>query len=695
MKAEKLDHFYLELQRFVHSFERKIHKDRHRKRKKTGDVYTPPNVINHIIRNLFQIIFSDYGIKTFDFELKKRTQITKSQKQNFFHYLEKLKVLDPACGSGRWLVAICELLFQLYQTFSAEKIENLLQLRKKIVQHNIYGTDIEETACIISKLNLLLWVYKDHKEILVNDSPETISFKQIRNLLQQHQENNLHLNISNRDFLLEGYNELGSKSQNFDLIIGNPPYIENKSISKDYKKKLYEKFHSAYKLFDLSLPFIEKSLQLLEPKGYLSFLITNKFLSADYGIKIRNFLLNNSKIREIIDVSHIGVFKKAATYPIILNIQKSSLNKQHHHDPQIKIKNAANLDKLLNNDVSITEYPQEIINRFPSHVISTSKNISLVSKIYEKYDPIESAYNDLKITYRPFGFTKWKKHFDNISEQKSHDQDLILIGTGNLAPYTIKFEKNIRIAGHNISVSYFNFHKTFLKEFTLLSREKLIFREIAKSLSFVYDPGLFLNITGLYFFQIPSLNTSELFALLAVMNSKLLNLIFNALFGSLHMSSGYLRYNGSFIKRLPVPHQLTKNLSKLGKINQFLSQLQYNISHNKTGNHDFKLTRKSLNDYKSFFLNLTDAMVILNYFPNKGNIYENLKNLSHSETSFRNFSNFPFKFIIPRFNLSSYQVYETKQFLSIIDQIKNSYLSLKNRKTLCEEMEKLLVSFEF
>ncbi|MGV9171847.1 MAG: Eco57I restriction-modification methylase domain-containing protein [Promethearchaeia archaeon] len=691
MKAEKKVKYYLKLERFISSFELEIDKNRRNKGEKSGDVYTPNELIHQIIENLFRTIYSDLDEETFKFLCGNKERIEYSQKERLLRFLNNLKILDPACGSGRWLVAIAKTLYKTYLRLSSAFNSSKLDLKRRIVTQNIHGNDIEESACTISKLNLLLWIYQDKKDKLKLDFlPKKINFEQVERVIELNQGEEFAFNIINQDFLLSKNGLDYFSSQKFHLILGNPPYIENKSIPMNYKKKLYEKFHSAYKLFDLSILFIEKSLDLLHSGGYITFLITNKFLSSDYGIKLRNLLLKTVKIREIIDVSHIGVFKKAAAYPIILNLQKPNLN--NDSGTEITIKKTKSLKEFRNKDFEETTYLQEIINQFPSHVIPTSKYIPIVSEVYRKYEAIDKVFDDLNIIYRPFGFTKWKKHFKKITEGKSNDKDLLLIGTGNLEPYTIKYEKKIRIAGYNIPISYINLHETFPEKFELLSQEKLVFREIAKNLTFIYDPGIFANITGLYFLRIPSLDSSDLFGLLTIFNSKLLNLIFNTLFGSLHMSGGYIRYNGSFIKRMPIPRALPGTLSHIGKINQFLSQILYDLKHSDTKDLKSAIKIKFLNSQIKFFRDLSDAFVLLHYFPRYRRNYPELVEIFDKKN---NFPYFKFKYIIPRYDIPAHNTYTSSELLTLIERIKKQYKKFTRNKDLNKEIKDILTLYEF
>ncbi|GAH85562.1 unnamed protein product, partial [marine sediment metagenome] len=82
---------------------------------------------------------------------------------------------------------------------------------------------------------------------------------------------------------------------------------------------------------------------------------------------------------------------------------------------------------------------------------------------------------DLKIIYRPFGFINWAKSLDNLSDIKQSNEDLLLIGTGNVGKYHIKFDKPIRIAKKNLKISFFPFQNEFGQVWEELKSEKINF----------------------------------------------------------------------------------------------------------------------------------------------------------------------------------------------------------------------------
>jgi len=575
------------------------------------------------------------------------------------------------------LISTANILLKIYKTLGIDL--NEYDTKKFIVENILYGIEIEKSAAIISKVRLISWLFSNNEVFSKVDSNEFTNTT-LEGLNQIINDFNISFNIYNLDFLLD------FDLNKFDMIIGNPPYIENKKIKDiDYKKQLKKKFKSAYRLFDLSIVFIEKSLNVLKDKeGYLSFLTTNKFLSADYGIRIRKLLVNNTELKELINISSLKVFNNIAAYPIIITFKKTLSNIKN----QIAIKQINKLEDLFNlNNVTSENYPQETIKLMPGNVIPISGDLGIVQYLYAHFKPMIESINDLEIIYRPFGFLNWAKYFDNLSEDKNSDNDMLLLGTGNVGKFHIKFNKRIKIAKKDIPISYFKFNQKFEDIFIKLQCEKLIFREIAKDLTVVYDPGYFTNITGLYFIKIPSYDTNKLFCLLAILNSRLMDSVFKTLFGTLHMSSGYLRFNGSFIKRLPMPSYFPLSISYLGKIMQFLSQLYYELLINSNPELLEDIVLENIESFLEFFRDLGNSLVeflfMKNFIKKPNQDFLLLKKLTDSDYIFPDIDS---KYIFTRFNLIRIQKLELQ---STLHAIENTYLKLKKNSKLFNEIERI------
>ncbi len=664
------------------------------KNRSLGIVYTPNQIVDYITANIFRIYFESFINSQNQSKLNHNLENSfhslfenQKTKENLTKIIKNIRILDPSCGTGRFLISIAERLYKFYKIIDPELSD--FNIKKEIIQNNLYGIEIENSAYLISKLRLIKWFLSNNIESLKFKSLNLESIK-LTDLDQFIEKLEIKFNIFNLDFLLE------FNSDKFDIIIGNPPYVENKKIKDiEFKKKLKKRFKSAYRLFDLSVVFIERSLELLKSNsGCFSMITTNKFLSADYGIKIRTLLVNNTELKEIINISSIPMFKKTAAYPIILFFKKC----QPKENNMINIKPFDNLNNFIENTgIKSTYISQSSIKKIPSLVFPIFGNINLINYLYSNFIPFIETFKDMKIYYRPFGFIKWVKHFDNLRNFKNSDKDLLLIGTGNVGKYHIKFDKPIKISGKNLNVSYFQFNKEFRKIWEVLKSEKLAFREIARQLTWVYDPGLFANITGLYFVQIPSIDKDTLFCILTIMNSELMDLVFKSLFGTLHMSGGYLRFNGSFIKRLPMPRKFPVFISELGKILQLLSQLKYDFDSYKSEIMNFPelggFKETYYNDIKKyfyFFKELSNALVKLLYldeFYLKVNInYDILRGLLNSNIESNQFQ---LKFLLPRFRINSYKVFQLNELKDILIHLKGLYTKFYNNTNLTRQIEEI------
>jgi hypothetical protein len=632
--------------------------------KKQGIFYTPWKLVNFIVSNAFKLFFeefftnSKYSEMKFDSNLiKSLLNDNKSKQKKLKSQIKKIKILDPASGSGRFLISAAKHLHNIYN-FIDGKNNNDYSIKKKIIQEHIYGIDIDEDANVIAKLRLAQWLYNDFSFIGSDIISSNLNLSEIKQSLSKL---DVKFNLFNKDYLLN------FDKFNFNIILGNPPYIENKKISdSQFKKKLSENFISAYKLFDLSVVFIEKSINILNPiNGVLSFLTTNKFLAADYGIKIREIILKNTQIKEIVNISSLNSFRQISTYPIILLLKKGHISSNN-----LSIRKFKNLKHINNNRGNqVSSFSQEIVQNFPSFTIPLSKNVELIDNAYSKYKKLSEVLKDLRIIYRPFGFIDWVKNSSNIIENYTSPSDMILLGTGNVHRYHIDYAKEIKVAKKKYFHPYFRYNEQYRNIWKELSSEKLIFREIAKDLSFVYDPGVVVNLTGLYFVRVPSFTTEQLFGLLTILNSRILNTIFKSLYGTLHMSSGYLRFNGSFIKSIPIPEKIPSCFSYFGRILHFLSQLKFELikdAHNSLFN-NIKLNK--IETLLEYYDNLTNKFVNHLYFQNPIN-----RDLT------TRLPNFNFKFIKKYYDNPSFKYYSNKEIKLILEDIFSFFLEFKEKR---------------
>jgi hypothetical protein len=264
----------------------------------------------------------------------------------------KLRILDPACGSGSFLINAYQFLLDWYHDwYLAHKLRSwakgrnpvLVQTtsgwkltiaeRKRILLDNIYGVDIDPQAVEVTKLSLMLKVLEGESEQTIQpflrlfqqralpDLGDNIKcgnsligpdFYQQQNLPLINDDERLRINV------FDWNNEYPEtmKSGGFDAVIGNPPYIRIQRIDHIQSDYFYKSFKTPMSKTDLSQLFLEKSFSLVKIKSLMGFVCSSQWMSTDYGMNMRK-MLSKGKLRSIVDFGSLPVFKKANTYPAI------------------------------------------------------------------------------------------------------------------------------------------------------------------------------------------------------------------------------------------------------------------------------------------------------------------------------------------------------------------------------------------
>lgn len=296
------------------------------KRKKDGVFYTPAYITKYIVEStlgtLCEAKKNELGINDADFAdinaNKRKDKISKiAILKKYREFLFGLKICDPACGSGAFLNATLKFLKAEHQLI--DEMENNfygtpLQLNyndNKILENNIYGVDINSESVDIAKLSLWLNTAKKGKKL----TTLTDNIKCGNSLISDE---------------FDWQKEFPKVFENggFDVIIGNPPYVQLQSLGE--MSEVYSKcgFVSYNKSADLYCLFYEQGTKLLKNHGYLGFIASNKWLKAKYGEDLRKFFITQTNPLLLIDFAGIKVFADAAVDPQILILRKEPYAKQ-------------------------------------------------------------------------------------------------------------------------------------------------------------------------------------------------------------------------------------------------------------------------------------------------------------------------------------------------------------------------------
>ncbi|MCF7855802.1 MAG: Eco57I restriction-modification methylase domain-containing protein, partial [Candidatus Pacebacteria bacterium] len=334
------------------------------KRKCDGVYYTPEwvtkYIVEHTVGTRFADIKAELGMGTLPplddaaiaehraFQRDKRRTATTAGKHrdflsNYRKRLDQIKIVDPACGSGAFLIQALNRLVEEYRWVTAEqeRIEghpglfDQDEVIRSILSHNIYGVDINPESIEITKLALWLHTAAPGKPLCALDhnircgnslvGPDFGGFySQKHDTLFEQADPNQRERVNAFDWEA-AFPEVFSHG-GFDCVVGNPPYIKLQhfrraqadvaeyltTVNRPDGSPVYESTRSGN--FDMYLPFIEKGIALLRPEGRMGYIAPNVWMVNEYGKALRNKIKRTRALDRWLDFKSFQVFDEAITY---------------------------------------------------------------------------------------------------------------------------------------------------------------------------------------------------------------------------------------------------------------------------------------------------------------------------------------------------------------------------------------------
>ncbi len=238
-----------------------------------------------------------------------------------------LKVCDPACGSGAFLVAAFDVLLAEYNNVN-EQIAvitgsmEVFNADKEILNSNLFGVDLNAESIEITKLSLWLKTAKHGKPL------ESLEANlRVGNSLVSSADGGLEFDPKAFDWTnaFPGVVAQGG----FDVIVGNPPYVRMERL-KAIKPYLERRYAVASDRADLYCYFFELGIRLLregdgngDAGGHLGFISSSTFFKTGSGEKLRAYLLAHAQIETVVDFGDLQVFEGVTTYPAIITVRRS------------------------------------------------------------------------------------------------------------------------------------------------------------------------------------------------------------------------------------------------------------------------------------------------------------------------------------------------------------------------------------
>ena len=554
------------------------------KRKEHGIYYTPEYIVDYIVKNTLGELLK---------EVKTEAE------------LRRIRVLDPACGSGSFLIRAFDLFYEAYQRIKKKgQLEAFkdFEIKKAILQNNLFGVDLDERAVEIAKLNLMLkalegviWEELKGRKLLPNlnlnircgnslisghrleeqyegelalgdrfdrEIGELVKLRKqfyketedeekeglLKKIRRDEEVINRKLNANLKGFFKVPEEQRPLNFQvvfpevfrdgGFDGVIGNPPW--GAGLSQADKIYLTNRFPVVpSKLKDSYLYFILQAINLSKEKGYVGFIIPNTWLLINNAKDFRRALLAY-RVREIIDHGD-GVFRQATVESSTIVLIKEQKVKADDKCHAVRIKKGTVVvDHYLPKQFWLGDSYCRIILDANKDVQDLLKRISIKC---ERFDANCSIIWGIKPYQEGYGSPPQtrvmiERRVYHSDYCKGPDWKPLLIGS-NVDRYIITFSKNLFI--------HYGKWLMYPSDERLMLQPKILLRQTSDVLRACYDDKGYYCQNSVFIVHSDVINLKYLLALL---NSKLFSFIYKT--KNPQSGKAFAEIKPSAIKELPI-----------------------------------------------------------------------------------------------------------------------------------------------
>lgn len=456
-----------------------------KKRKEQGIYYTPAYIEDYILEQALQPV------------LDQCTSVAQ---------LKTIKVVDPACGSGSFLVKALQMIARKYESFGAK---NNGITRAQILLDNIYGVDLDEKAVELARLNLLISAFDSQTKLPGLDK----NIRQGNSLISgTDDELKKYFGKNYRDKKPFNWEEefpevFNRPNPGFDVIIGNPPWVSitgkqsNIDMNETELSFLSIKYNSNTYAPNLYEMFIYLAISLVRENGLLSYVIPDRLFYNSQFINLRKLILSKMSIRCLwFGVKFPGIIADTAVFCL----QNSLLP---NHKFGISVFPDKKMLKMSQNDLNSNEY------KFTNSVSDTNK---IALEIIKRNSNSVHNLSDLAKSTSGCGAKSNLLH-----RQRSSEKEIEVLKGSSIQKYEEK------------DVYYFDFQDENLTgrtrdERKLSVKNKILVRKTGKDLIATFDSSGRYPEQSLYF--VYDADEQTLLFILGLINSQLMNYFYHELF---------------------------------------------------------------------------------------------------------------------------------------------------------------------
>ncbi|MFL6721842.1 MAG: Eco57I restriction-modification methylase domain-containing protein [Sphingomonas sp.] len=308
----------------------------------------------------------------------------------YLDQLTALRIVDPACGSGAFLISAFDLL-NAEQKRVRDRLGEIEggvlawahpNADVEIITANLYGVDINAESVEITKLALWLKTAKKGRPL------ESLELN-----IQRGNSTIEDCDIDARGFVWrERFRRIFDEG-GFDVVVGNPPYVRMELL-KLVKRYLETRYSVVSDRADLYAYFFELGLRLLKPGGRLGYISSSTFFRTRSGAPLRQYLSQNAHIEAIIDFGDLQVFEGVTTYPSILILKKVGEASS----------NTASSDRSLAvRFLNLKEFPPDLAAAFEERAQQMPQSRLGVGSWRFESDALNSIRNKMAASHRTLG----------------------------------------------------------------------------------------------------------------------------------------------------------------------------------------------------------------------------------------------------------------------------------------------------
>ncbi len=463
--------------------------------------------------------------------------------------LHTFRLLEPSAGDGEFLLRAVKRLLDVADRETIP-LEDLVDQIRVVELHQ---TTCQNTRIAVQRVLVERGAPRDVAEMLASNW------------------------VLQGDFLLQNF------ARTFTHVVGNPPYVRQELIPEALLKEYRRRYSTMYDRADLYVAFIERSLNLLEPRGTLGFICSDRWMKNKYGGPLRALISASSQLKFFIDMVDTPAFQNAVmAYPAITVFQKGSSGPTRIvKKPEITAAALSKAASALLSDAPSSLDVAEVSGVTAGNepwILEHFERLTLIRRLEAALPTLEAAGCTVGIGVATGADHAFIGPFDELDVEPDRKLPLVMRsdikagtvqwqGHGIINPFLpsgklADFEAYPKFAAHILARQELidkrhvakknpgSWYRTIDRIYPdLLKKPKLLIPDIAGEANIVFEVGVLYPHHNLYYL---TSDIWDLEALRAVLISGIAKAFIETY--STKMRGGYLRYQAQYLRRIRVPH---------------------------------------------------------------------------------------------------------------------------------------------